>query len=109
MPAKKSTKKLATPEAAPMAAAETVIKPQRKRAAAKSPAATHKAAKPRATRPRTAKVAAAAQPVFDAALHHDEIAREAYFLWESRGRMHGNEAEDWYRAVEIVRARYQQD
>lgn len=88
MPAKKTTKKLETP------------------------AATHKKAAPRATaRPRVRKPAAAQapepKPLFDASLHHGEIAREAYFLWEARGRAHGHEAEDWFRAIELVRSRYE--
>ncbi len=106
MPARKTIKKTEMPETAAKAASETVNKPAKKRPAAKSPAATHKSATPRITRPRSKKPAEA-KPAFDASLHHDEIAREAYRLWEARGYVHGNEAEDWFRAVEVVRARYE--
>lgn len=106
MPAKKPAKKLESIETAAPPAAEVAIKPTRKRAAAqKSPAATHKQAAPRPAartrKPETPK------PVFDPSLHHDEIAREAYYLWQARGCAHGHEIEDWFRAVEIVRARCQ--
>jgi hypothetical protein len=40
-------------------------------------------------------------------MHHGEIEREAYFLWEARGYAHGDQTEDWFRAMEIVRARYE--
>lgn len=106
MPVKKTTKKTETPETALKAASETVNKPARKRAAVKPPAATHKSSAPRTARPRTSKPEETKR-VFDASLHHDEIAREAYFLWEARGYTHGNEGEDWFRAMEIVRARYE--
>ncbi|NWF82854.1 MAG: DUF2934 domain-containing protein [Bryobacteraceae bacterium] len=106
MPAKKPAKKLESTETAATPAAEIAIKPTRKRAAApKSPAATHKQDAPRAAA-RTRKPAAP-KPVFDPSLHHDEIAREAYYLWQVRGCAHGHEAEDWFRAVEMVRARYE--
>lgn len=111
MPVKK-TKVVETPEAAVAAAPETVNKPSRKRAAAKAPAATHKNAAPRAAAKRTTtapktKAAVETKAAFDASLHHEEIAREAYGLWEARGHVHGDESEDWFRAVELVRARYE--
>ncbi len=43
---------------------------------------------------------------FDPALHHEEIAREAYLLWLSRGGAHGRDEEDWHKAVDIVQARH---
>jgi hypothetical protein len=113
MPAKKLTKKTETPEAAVAPAPENPKSTVRKSAAVpKSSAATHKSAAPRTTAPRAAetprvKKEAPAKPAFDAALHHEEIAREAYFLWEARGFTHGNEGEDWHRATEVVRARHQ--
>jgi hypothetical protein len=111
MPVKK-VKIQETPEAATAAGPEAVNKPARKRAAAKAPAATHKSAAPRAASKRTApavrvRKAAGPKPAFDASLHQWEIEREAYFLWEARGYAHGNETEDWFRAVEIVRARHE--
>ena len=78
-------------------------------AAPKSSAAKHKAAarntatteaKPPAPAPAPAK------PAFDAAVHHDEIAREAYHQWQRRGCPSGSPEHDWIAAIEIVRARY---
>lgn len=75
---------------------------------AKAPAATHAgqeaqagAATVRKTSPRRR----TARP-FDPALHHEEIAREAYLQWLNRGATHGRDQEDWHKAVEIVRARH---
>jgi hypothetical protein len=34
------------------------------------------------------------------AMSDEEIARKAYFLWESRGKPHGSPEEDWHRAKE---------
>lgn len=75
---------------------------------AKAPAATHagtegpaSAAAARKTAPRRRTTRS-----FDPALHHEEIAREAYLLWLSRGMEHGRDQEDWHRAVEIVRSRH---
>jgi hypothetical protein len=68
--------------------------------AEKSPAATHKAPAKRAAAPK-------AQPAsFDVEAHRAEIEREAYFLWERRGHAHGSSNEDWWTAVELVRARH---
>lgn len=87
--------------------------------AAKSSAATHK---PATRKPVAAKAAAAAAsagaiaavpaaPVakgaFEPAAYHQEIATEAYFQWVNRGGGDGSEREDWLRAIEIVRARYE--
>jgi hypothetical protein len=85
--------------------------------AAKSSAATHK---PATRKPVAAKAAAAAasapaavlstpvaRPAFEPSAYHQEIAAEAYFQWLNRGGGDGNEREDWLRAVEIVRARYE--
>jgi len=114
MPAKKLTKQTETPEVAVAPAPETPKKTVRKIAAApRSSAATHKNAAPRAMAARAAAATprvrkpAATKPAFDAAMHHDEIEREAYFLWEARGYAHGNQADDWSRATELVRARYE--
>lgn len=89
--------------------------------AAKSSAATHK---PATRKPVAAKAAAAAaaapdfapvaapaapvaRPAFEPSAYHQEIAAEAYFQWLNRGGGDGNEREDWLRAIEIVRARYE--
>lgn len=103
-----ATKKKTSPEteavvkAAPATAEKK--KTTTKSAKATSPAATHKTP---ARKPAARKAAPAATPAFDAAAHHDEIAREAYFLFLNRGAQHGHEHEDWLRAVEIVKARHQ--
>jgi len=39
---------------------------------------------------------------------HDEIAREAYALYEARGRENGWDVEDWLAAEELLRHRIQQ-
>ncbi|GIU77199.1 MAG: hypothetical protein KatS3mg005_0437 [Bryobacteraceae bacterium] len=81
-----------------------------KRAArSKAPAATHageQEARPRASATRKAAPRRSAAQAFDPQLHHEEIAREAYLLWLGRGMAHGHDQEDWFRATEIVRARY---
>ena len=80
----------------------------KKTSRAKSPASTHAGGtdspprKAAARRPAARKRGAAS---FDPAARHEEIAREAYLLWLARGMRHGNDQEDWYKAVEIVRAR----
>ncbi len=37
---------------------------------------------------------------------YDEVARVAYDLYEKRGRGHGQDREDWFKAEIIVRKRY---
>jgi hypothetical protein len=69
----------------------------------KSPAATHKA--PARKAKVTAAAAATTGPAFDLSQHHEEIAREAYHLWLSRGCGHGEAHEDWTRAEALVRER----
>lgn len=87
---------------------------------AKAPAATHKApatktkkAAPEVIEAAIAPTTATAAPVpapasgtaFSATDHYEEIAREAYYLWERRGYAHGNAYGDWLEACEIVKAR----
>jgi len=36
----------------------------------------------------------------------EEIAREAYYLWQKRGCKHGDDWKDWLEAERIVRQRY---
>jgi hypothetical protein len=111
MPVKKPIKKTHTPEAA-AAAPETMKKAPSKRAATtKTAAATHKNAAGRVTAPRAeaaprTKNSEPVKAAFDAALHHAEIEREAYFLWEARGYTDGNAGQDWLNATELVRTRY---
>jgi Protein of unknown function (DUF2934) len=57
-----------------------------------------------------AELSAAARPAV-ASVHQptqEEIARMAYFLWESRGRVNGSPVEDWLRAErEVLKRRPQ--
>lgn len=113
------TKKKTSPETEPVVKAAPTTVEKKKTTKAKSPAATHKSparkAAPRKSEVRAAavdemqveKAAAAADTAFDAGAHHDEIAREAYYLFLNRGAHHGHEHEDWLRAIEIVKRRYQ--
>lgn len=96
-PVKRAAKKVATEtKAAP--ARKTAAKPAAKPATA---AATHKAP---AKRPAAAKSAATA---FSVDTYRAEIEREAYLIWAGRGHEHGQAHEDWLRAIEIVKSRYQ--
>jgi hypothetical protein len=38
-------------------------------------------------------------------LPQDEVARLAHQLWNDRGRQHGRDAEDWFRAEELLRGK----
>ncbi len=35
----------------------------------------------------------------------DQVRRRAYELWEQRGRQHGRDADDWYRAESEIRGK----
>ena len=107
-----ATRKKTVPEtetvvkAVPVAAEKKAMKS----AKANSPAATHKNPSRKAAARKAPLKAEAQLPAtltFDAAAHHDEIAHEAYILFINRGAQHGHDHEDWLRAVEIVKARYQ--
>lgn len=113
-----ATKKKTSPETEAVVKAAPATVETKKPAKAKSPAAaTHKTPARKAPVRKSAVKAVAAEtqaetPVvatvaFDAAAHHEEISREAYFLFLNRGAHHGYEHEDWLRAIEIVKARYQ--
>lgn len=54
---------------------------------------------PTAIPPQPADVPAELEPDFA------EIAEVAYLLWLDRGGEHGQDSEDWIRAIEIVRSR----
>lgn len=70
-------------------------------------AATHKAPARQSVAPTpTVTPVAERKSAFDARAQHAEIEREAYGLWETGGRKHGQADKDWLRAVEVVRARY---
>jgi hypothetical protein len=90
-PRRRAVKAAATVEGA----AEKPKAPRTKRVAA-----THKSAA------RAAAAALEVPPAFDPALHADEIRREAYYQWLNRGCAHGDDAGDWFRAVEAVKTRY---
>jgi hypothetical protein len=116
MPSKKTSK----PEIETVKAAEPAVPAKKKTTQSKTttPAATHKAPATKQSAPRKSAVKAEPAPApavevvtasvvtFDAAQHHEEISREAYFVYLSRGAGHGNEHEDWLKAIEIVRARH---
>ncbi len=38
-------------------------------------------------------------------LGEDDVRRRAYEIWEQRGRQHGRDADDWYRAESEVRGK----
>ena len=38
-------------------------------------------------------------------ISNDEIARLAHQLWNDRGRQHGHDAEDWFRAEQLLRSK----
>ena len=38
---------------------------------------------------------------------YDKVAKVAYELYEKRGRVHGQDMEDWFKAEMIVRKRYE--
>lgn len=95
----------------PAASQEPMKKTAPRAKTPKSAAATHKAPAKRSATPKgtpsSAEVVAPAPAPFQVEEHRVEIEREAYFLWERRGRAHGYDASDWVRAVEVVRARYE--
>jgi hypothetical protein len=70
-----------------------------KQAAAKG---VPKQASPKAKAPRIAE--APRTQSNPPAMSDEEIARKAYFLWESRGKPHGSAEEDWHKAKEELGA-----
>ena len=38
---------------------------------------------------------------------YDEVAKVSYELYENRGRVHGQDREDWFKAEMIVKKRYE--
>lgn len=38
---------------------------------------------------------------------YEEVAKVAYDLYEKRGRVHGQDMEDWFKAEMIVKKRYE--
>ena len=95
-------------------AGESVIEaspaaPERKKQTVrvKRPAATHKPPARKAMAAAAAAGGSGSRPTFDPSAHHEEIAHEAYVLWQNRGARDGQEHDDWYAALEIVRARHE--
>ncbi len=54
---------------------------------------------------RTRRSLPSAKAVSSITLDHEEVARLAYFYWESRGRQGGTPEQDWYRAEEELHKR----
>jgi hypothetical protein len=63
-----------------------------------APKTKPKQASPKAKVRKIAEVPPAEPPT--SAMSDEEIARKAYFLWESRGRPQGSPEEDWHKAKE---------
>lgn len=80
-----------TPKKSPSKRTNGAAKQEAPKTASKQPAPKARARKVAAVAP--------AEPV-PPAMSDEEIARKAYFLWESRGRPHGSPEEDWHRAKE---------
>ena len=77
--------------------------PKRSNGAAKKETAK---AEPKKSSPKARVRKAPAVPVAEPAPHalsEEEIAREAYYLWESRGKPMGSPEEDWHKAKEQLR------
>lgn len=91
--------------------AETVKKATAPRKPRKSTAAKVQAPKPEAVKTAPAKSATAKQAAPEAkvtpfktkhAATHEEIARLAHRFWMERGGQHGHDADDWFRAEQIL-------
>ena len=50
--------------------------------------------------PKTNLLSEAPKPV-----SHEQVAELAHRFWNERGRTHGHDAEDWYRAEELLRGK----
>jgi hypothetical protein len=46
-----------------------------------------------------------AQKTITREIPREEIAQLAHQLWNDRGRQHGKDAEDWFRAEELLRGK----
>jgi len=71
--------------------------------APKVASATRAAQTPKTTSPRTSSIVDEQSASATTAPTHDDIARRAYQLWQSRGGQHGSDADDWRRAEEELR------
>ncbi len=70
-----------------------------------SPTKKVRAADQKAVGKRARRSFQSARAVSSLTLDHEEVARLAYFYWESRGRQGGTPEQDWYRAEEELRKR----
>ena len=109
MPSKKKTVEIphsVTADGAAVAPALEATKKPTRRTTGKSAAATHKTA---ARKPAAAKAAETptAKPAFNVEEHRATVSEQAYILWLEGGCTDGRAHEDWIRAIEIVRARYE--
>jgi hypothetical protein len=43
------------------------------------------------------------------AISHQQVAELAHRFWDERGRVHGHDAEDWFRAEKMLRGRAEQE
>lgn len=68
----------------------------------KSEVVSKAAAKPRKP---AAKKKAASLKVIQMPVSHEQIAQLAHRFWNDRGRVHGHDAEDWFRAEQMLRAK----
>lgn len=95
------------------AAAEAAGSPESKTAKTQSPAAaTHKSSARKSVNAGSAaelpvESSSVEKTVFDVALHHDEISKEAYHIWLRNGCRQDSEHHDWLAAIETVRARHE--
>ena len=70
----------------------------------KADAAPKAAAKPAAKKP-AAKKAAVLKMETPVSISRESVAQLAHRLWNERGRTHGSDAEDWFRAEQLLRGK----
>jgi hypothetical protein len=72
-------------------------------------AASKAAAKPRKAATKKADVlqmeAAKSNPLSQAGIPYQQVAELAHRFWNERGRTHGHDADDWFRAEELLRGK----
>jgi hypothetical protein len=73
----------------------------------KADAAPKAAAKPRkpAAKKPAAKKATVLKMEAPVSISRESVAQLAHRLWNERGRAHGSDAEDWFRAEELLRGK----
>jgi hypothetical protein len=67
---------------------------------AKAPAKPRKSAAKKTTTPENGAVLS---NVTEMKLSHEQVAQLAHRYWAERGRQHGHDAEDWFRAEQELR------